>query len=178
MITTIGAFEPVLDMVSTYGPWGLLAQPQGLVPSSATVEGTTTAYFPLSVPTTCTVRRFWWANGATSTGNIIAALYRDAGYKPGAKIGTDTGSTAQGTINQVQFTAPSGGAFVLSPGLWWFALGFSSASTTMFTSNIGSGLDATIKFREATATPPAPATPVESTNGNLYLAGFSTVSSP
>jgi hypothetical protein len=173
-MTRLGPTEPALDMVNVWGGiWGPHSLPILVNPVSQAIAINTTIYFVLNVPTVCTVRRFWWANGATAAGNIIAALYNDAGFKPGARLGT-TAATAQGTINQVQFVAPSGGDFAIPPGTYWLALASSSGSSTFFGGSLAIGPASTMMMQEATATPPATATPVERTSSNAFVCGFST----
>jgi hypothetical protein len=174
--------EPVLDMVGTYGPWSrVIGTPVfSTIPGGQAWEAANrTVYHPIYIPTKCPVRRFWWVNGATVSGgaNLRAALYADDGtYKPGRRVDT-TGATVQGTANQIQFANANG--VVARPGLHWIALGSDLATnTTIFGIGTGLNLVLPLKFQEATATPPAVATPIAAAVAGYYVFGFSTVSSP
>jgi hypothetical protein len=173
--------EPVLDMVSTWGPWGrVIGSLVGAAPGSGTFEAANrTIYHPIYIPTTLRVRRFWWINGTTVSASVhyIAAIYADNAYKPGRRIDT-TASTAQGTATQVQFADATVTA-VCQPGLYWVALGAdSNTSTNIFLTGVSLATLGALKYQEATATPPAVATPVAAGSTNYYHFGFSTVTSP
>jgi hypothetical protein len=177
MITRVGQSAPALHLVSTYGVYsplgpGILFQPLSIGLAART------DYYALDIPATHVIRRFWWANGATVSGSrtLIAALYADTGgFKPGVRLGT-TAATAQGTANQLQFAAPSGGDFSISPGLYWMSLACDSVSgaPTGFGANMLTATNLVGAYQEATTTPPATATPVEKTSAVYYLCGFST----
>jgi len=174
-----GYVEPVPPMISPYTfGWGSAAHERvvGSEATSATWESASRAvYMPIFIPTPTILTRVWWANGATTSGGatIEVGLYRDAGYKPGAKI--VSGSATQGTASQVQFVDVTD-TFLL-PGLYWIAVTSSSATnTTMFRGTpADASLDAVLRMQEASASPlPATATPVESAVTNNWLCGFST----
>jgi hypothetical protein len=175
MITRIGNLAPSLDMVSTYGVYGMIAPGQLFTVASVTAAART-EYYALDIPSVMVVRRFWWANGANTTDarTVIMALYGDAGFKPGSKVGT-AGTATQGTINQLQFVAPSGGDFSISPGTYWLAVATSSATNaTMMGASNSTAINAANAFQEATVTPPTTATPLEKTSATFFLCGFST----
>lgn len=177
MTVTPGFVEPVPPMVSPWtAGWGFVTE--GYAPSSpvsASWETTNTGvWFALYVPSVCVAKRMWWANGATVSGNVEAGIYLDGGYKPGAKLIT-TGSVAQATINVVQFADITD--TTLTPGLYWLFLSCSTTSATFFRSTTSLSLDELRRFEQASIGPgsaPATATPVESTNSQIYLFGFST----
>jgi hypothetical protein len=171
---SVGYMEPAPPSVWPTGIWG---QAYGLTsssPVSATFESANRAlYFPISVPTVCVAKRMWWANVSASY-NVDAGIYRDNGYKPGARLAS-TGSTAQGTATEVQFADITD--TVLTPGPYWLAFTCSSTSATFLRSspNFSTVADAFYRFEEASALPlPATATPAESSGTNIYLFGFST----
>lgn len=173
--------EPILPMVSSYGPWGVKYSSADCFDSAAPASITWTAnlaqYYPVLVPTTCVAKQVWWANGATmvATGNVECGIYRDAGFKPGAKL--VSGSALQGAVNQVQFVDITD--TVLTPGLYWMALVMTSGTMTGRSSSIDSTIDAARKFQESSAYPlPSTATPVEATSGAIFLFGFATFSFP
>jgi hypothetical protein len=178
-----GLADVAPSMVSsfTFG-WSAAASEavQTNVPGSSGYEGANKAiYYPILVPTTCVIRRVWWANGDTVSAsyNIDVGVYATSGYAPGARL-VSSGSTAQGTASQVQFVDVTD--TVLSPGQYWLAVTCSSVSATLFrASGYGAAVDAALRFQEASALPlPATATPVESDSINHYLFGFATTASP
>jgi hypothetical protein len=71
------------------------------------------------------LRKFFWCNGATATGNVDCGIYSRAGTKLAS-----TGSTAQSGTSVVQSAAPSAGAMLLAPDSYYLALAASSASAT------------------------------------------------
>lgn len=178
-----GVADVVPPMVGTLTPgWSPIAvmPVASAFPASGTFEAADRAvYYPLRVPTTCVVRRVWWANGGTVNASYLidCGIYADAGFKPGALL-VSAGSTAQGTATQVQFVDVTD--TTLAPGLYWIALASSSTSATIFRSNdMQASQNAAARFQEASARPlPATATPVETTNSQVYLCGFATTASP
>jgi hypothetical protein len=133
-------------------------------------------YLPLLLNASLVARRVWWANGATTSGGatIEVGVYADSGYGPGAKL--VGGSATQGTASQVQFVDVTDTS--LPPGLYWIAITSSSAtSTTIFRASVSTICN--VRFQEESAYPlPSTATPVETSNGSLYLFGFATTASP
>jgi hypothetical protein len=169
-------------MVHPLGPWGSIACGQNAsVPGSGTWPTTDLGFYhPVYVPTTCTARRVWWANGATvnASYNVDVGIYADNGRRPGALI-VSAGSTAQGTANQVQFVDVTD--TTLAPGLYWIAVACSSTSATIFRINPGLARAPGLYFTEASAVPlPATATPVEPSalSGYVHLFGFATTAAP
>lgn len=132
-------------------------------------------YYPISVPTTCVVRRLWWANGTSVSGavNVDVGVYSDSNFKPATRL-VSAGSTAQGTASQVQFVDCTD--TVLSPGLYWLAMvTSSSASGNYMRTSIATGHDHAMRMQQSSALPlPSSATPIESTNTRYALFGFST----
>jgi hypothetical protein len=146
--------------------------------SSGTIESANRAiYYPLFLPSGCTVRRVWWANGSSVSASytIAVGIYADSAYGPGAKL--VSGSAAQGTASQVQFVDVTD--TTLPPALYWLAIHSTNASATIMRNQPAAGSDATYRFQEATGgTLPATATPVEGTDSSFYLFGFSITASP
>lgn len=171
--------EPVPPMIGTHtAGWSQLSEAIATAaPSSATwAEGINVGvWFPLSVPSVCVARRMWWANGATATGNVEAGIYRDGGYKPGAKL-IATGSVGQSGTNTIQFSDITD--TTLSPGLWWLFISCSSSSSTFFQSNIQTAnFDELLRLQQSSIGPgssPSTATPAESGATRIHLFGFST----
>jgi hypothetical protein len=170
-----------LPMVSTWGPWSHSVASLNLAyPSSGTFPDQNRAhYYPIIVPVACVVRRLWWANGAVSEGNIDVGVYRDAGHKPGARL-VSTGSTAQGTVSQLQFVNVTDAT--LAPGTYWLAINADnpSGTTTVLRGSSVAGWNAALAFEEAvgSVTLPATATPVEAAYTQRFLCGFATTASP
>jgi len=178
-----GYVEPVIAMVSTFGPWGhdLGLKALSSVPTSTSGTGTNVAKFqPVHVPTCCVARRVWWANGATAAGNVSVSIYAcTPDGEPGTKI-VECAATAQGTINEVQFADIT--STVLPPGTYWLALATSSSSARiMGTSRGDSSTDAQQSFTQSSITVgsmPATATPSEVSGVTLLVFGFATTASP
>jgi hypothetical protein len=172
--------EPILGMVSVLGPWGREIDQVGVPLTNVWEAASRTVYMPISVPVKCILRRFWWANGSTvnAAANYIAAIYTDVAGKPGRRLNT-TAATAQGTASEVQFVTPSA-TNVLVPGGYWFALASNSATTThIMSASLSGAYGETIGgYQEATATPPATATPATRAGALLWLCGFSTETTP
>lgn len=173
-------FVPVPRLVSLFGPWGFpptLLSAMGS-PSSANYEASDViAYYPIVIPTTCVVRRAWWANGDTVSASytIDVGLYADGGYKPGAKL-VSCGATAQGTALEVQFADVTDTS--LAAGLYWFAIVCSNSAATFIRSGVSTGSDLLYKFKQISGTLPATATPIETAAAEIYLFGFATTASP
>jgi hypothetical protein len=180
-----GYSDVVPSLVSSW-TFGLGMVSEGVAGSTAgsgTYESANRGvWFPLLVPATCTVRRMWWANGATvnASNNIEAGIYSDDGlHKPSTKVIT-TGSVAQGTASQVQFADITD--TILAPGVYWLYLSCSTTSATFFRSSVQSAIYAPlVKMEQGSIGPgsaPATATPAKASSSNIYLFGFATTASP
>jgi len=173
---TPGYDDVPIPMVTPYGVWA----PHGTVttgnPASTAWESANRAvYHPVIIPCTVVAKRLWWANGSTVSAsyNLDVGLYRDAGYRPGAKI-ISSGSTAQGTASTIQFVDITDTA--LAPGIVWLALSCSSTSATVFRTSFSVvARTLHIKYQEASAVPlPTTATPAEAASTAVWHFGFST----
>lgn len=134
-------------------------------------------WYPIWVPTICIARRMWWANGSTvnASYNVEAGLYLDGGHKPGAKLIT-TGSTAQGTLNEVQFVDITD-TTLYGGHLYWLYMSCSTTSATFFRSTLNTTFLPWGHFQQASIGPgsaPATATPAQGADTYVYLFGFST----
>ena len=75
------------------------------------------AYFlPLLLPFPYLVNRFFWGNGSVA-GNMDVGV-----YTRGGKLIASTGAIAQTPASDLQYAAPSGGAFYLDPGEYLLAI--------------------------------------------------------
>lgn len=169
------ASEPVMPMVPVRSRYGLLVG-STTDPTSGTVPANVAMYMPVVLPGPCVARRMWWANGSTVSAsyNIEAAIYRDGGFKPGARLVT-TGSVAQGTATAIQFGDITD--TTLTPGLWWLAFGVDNASATFFRNVVTPQLDNFVSGYTESATIgsfPATATPAEWSGQSRPHFGFST----
>jgi hypothetical protein len=146
----------------------------GTPPANGSVEAVNRAvYFPLIVPVTTIVRRVFWANGTSPSGNGDVGIYADAGGKPGTLL-VSAGTTANSGSNSLQFVDVTD--TTLSPGRYWLAVAFSNGQ--LFRSATSGVTDACVRFQENVMPLPATATPVESSGTNVYLFGFATTASP
>jgi len=172
----VGIIPPMVSLWTA--GWGWVDEGVATTaPSSSAWPATNTAYyFPIYIPTICQAKRMWWVNGATVDAgyNVEAGIYRDAGYKPGAKLIT-TGSVAQGTLDQLQWGEITD--TTLATGLWWLYMSCSSSAATFFRSLPATYFDESFHFQQASIGPgsaPATATPVEGAGLYFPLFGFST----
>lgn len=180
-----GASDVAAPMVSPFSfGWSPLSTMMALsaLPSSGAFDTAgRAAYYPILVPTTCIIRRLWWANGSTvsATYNVDVGVYADSGYAPGVRL-VSTGSTAQGTASQIQFVDVTD--VTLPPGRYWLAIVCSSTSASFFRAVLSSNaFNAAMRLDETSALPlPATATATEAASGALgvYLFGFATTASP
>lgn len=172
--------EPALPMVTTLGPWGLATQLEWMTSNPPTSSSWSLAdravYMPLWVPTTCVIRRVWWANGATTTGGatVEVGVYRSSDYIPTTKV--ISGSAVQGTASQVQFVDVTDTP--IGPGLYYIAVVMSSTTNTTAFISTGNASASRI-FVQTSANPlPATATPAQATSIGVVLCGFATTASP
>jgi hypothetical protein len=177
MSYSVWAGSIIPPMVSAFTPCGVLNSPASNPASGAFESANRAIYMPVLVPVACAAQRLWWANGSAVSAayNVDCGIYADAGFKPGARL-VSTGSTAQGTANQVQFVDITD--LHLVPGLYWIALACSSVSASFFRLSypqVAKGM----RLQQASALPlPATATPADGTDGGLYVFGFATTASP
>lgn len=167
-------------MISTLGPWSVAGKNMSLAPvvsaSTAWELANRTVYVPIQIPTTITVTRVWWVNGATATGSatVQCGLYTNKGGsnpQPGSKI--LSGSATQATANVVQFVNLSP-TVNLSPGIYWIAFTASTTTNTTFFQNTQvAGMVPMVRMEEANAMP-STATPVVSGTVRCWNCGIST----
>lgn len=171
-------------MFSSWSAWAIESGEStyfGSPASGVWATANSVVYQPVVVPVACVVRRAWWANGATTSGqNISAAIYTSTSTGvPGSKL-VETAATAQGTASQVQFADVTDTA--LGRGLYWIALAVASvSSTTLFRVTMTNASAAMVKFGEASITVgalPATATPANHGTQGQWLFGFATTASP
>jgi hypothetical protein len=177
---TKAPIEPVLDMVSTYGPWSPIFF-SGNYPGAATnyEAANRTIYIPILVPLTrgrVTAKRVWWANGnsVNAASTIGVGIYTDISGRPSIRL--TSASAAQAGTNTIQFADCTD--VNLSPGRYWLAITSTATATTTIMTAGNLAFTRTIRFEEATNMP-ATATPVNgSSNSALWLYGFSTQTAP
>jgi hypothetical protein len=115
---------PHLTNFSIYGACFLLRNVDSAInPVSANWTSSDHArYYPMSIPFPYPVRRVFWANGSSGSGNRCFAIYT----KDYQQIYT-TGSVATSGGTALQYVTPST-LFTLQPGDYYF--GFNSSTTT------------------------------------------------
>lgn len=169
------------------GPWsrnGLLPELRGAgVPASATYPAAQRAhYFPIVIPSACTIYRFFWLNGATaSTDNIQVGVYNDndAGTDgPGTAFLRGTSTLASG-INACQFDNVTDTP--IYPGRYWMAIWGGGTTTTLFrvapVASLGRQVNGYLESSLASGLPTT-ATPAQQTTPYVPVFGFTTISSP
>lgn len=153
------------------------------VPASATYPAINRAhYFPIVVPSACTIFRFFWLNGATaSTNNIQVGVYNDndAGTDgPGTSFLLGTSTLASGA-NVCQFDNVTDTP--IYPGRYWLAIWGSGTTTTLFraapSASLSRGDSGYVESSLASGLP-ATATPAQQTTPYIPVFGFTTISSP
>ena len=90
-------------------------------PSVGTPTTNLAYYLPITLEVPHLISSFVWANGSTASLNVDVGIYDLSG----TKVGTSTGSTAQSGTSALQSAAPSGGSFVVGPGVFYVAMQFS-----------------------------------------------------
>jgi hypothetical protein len=166
-------------LVSTWTPgWAVAREFHNKVdPASSTIGTDVVIYVPIVVPVVCPVRRVWWANGASVTGDVDAGVYSDVGAKPGVLL-VSSGATAASGTSALQFVDVTD--TILTPGRYWLAIA-GSGSTNMMRVSISAAFDAAFRYEETLGSSlplPATATPEESTSQRVPLFGFATTASP
>jgi len=78
-------------------------------------------YYPFWLPCQYTVRRVFWGNGSTVTGNKDFGIYTADGT-----LLYSTGSTGESGASAIQYVTPT--AFVLSPGRYYMAVSCSATT--------------------------------------------------
>lgn len=119
--------EPLLSYLSpqSLGPGPIVGVPA----SAAWPANNRVIYIPFWLLRTDTVRKLWWLNGGTASGNVEVGVYRDSAGLPTTRIFT-SGSTAQGTINVVQEVDITD--VRLDAGAYWMAATMSTTAGFMF----------------------------------------------
>lgn len=112
--------------IGTYSRYGTQPAIRGVDGQSAPASQTwTTAnqarYYPMTLPFPYVVRRVWWVNGSSASGNRDFGIYSIGG----ARI-FSTGSTAASGASVPQWVTVT--PFLLPPGDYYFA--FNSSDTT------------------------------------------------
>jgi hypothetical protein len=135
-----GSSMPMPPIVSTMN-WHcvgeqLSANSVAAAASAVWPTANTAIYIPLLVTEDITVTKLWWHNGATASGNVNMALYTGAGAQVS---GTETGSTAQGTINVIQEVNIADTA--LTAGLYYIAIVMDNTTGTMFRHSVGAAIN-------------------------------------
>ncbi len=177
----------VAPFVTPLGPHGLVGGAAAVrlvaLPASATFPAASRAYYyPIVIPSPCTIYRFFWLNGATaSTNNIQVGIYNDndAGTDgPGTAILRGTSTTASGA-NVCQFDNVTDTA--LDKGRYWLAIWGSGTTTTLFrmapSTVFGRTYNGYLQSSIAGGLPTT-ATPAQNTTPYLPVFGFTTVSAP
>ena len=152
-------------------------------PSSATYPAANRAYYyPVVIPSACTIYRFFWLNGATaSTNNFQVGIYNDndAGTDgPGTAILRGTSTLASGA-NVCQFDNVTDTP--LDKGRYWLAIWGSGTTATLFrwapSGSLTRGYNGYLESSIAGGLP-STATPAQNTTPYVPVFGFTTVSAP
>lgn len=168
---------PHLPVLSTLSPESVGTEAGfvfGNVTPASAAWGTTNdaMYCPIALHAPFLVRKVWWVNGGTASGNVDVGVYSMGG----ARI-LSCGSTAQAGTTAIQSAAPSAGSVLLTPGAYYLAIALSSATGTIIQiANAARYMAANGCAQQATALPlPDPATPATVTRTNLPVFGIADV---
>lgn len=124
---------PHLSIFSQYGIGEMIHDTGGtFAPGSSTFTTANYArYYPMSLPWPYLVRRVWWINGSSATGNRNFGIYT-RGF---AQIYA-TGSTAASGASSLQYVTP-GSPILLQPGEYYFAFNCSATTNAVWGKNTG-----------------------------------------
>lgn len=140
-------------------------------PSAANWPSANLALFvPLRLPNSTTIKRFWYISG-NATGNVDIGLYDAAGNKI-----VSTGSTAQGTSNQIDFISVT--STPVSVGDYYLAIAYASTTATPFRAT-SPGVARYLGVVQMASALPLPTTATFAAAGQDYVPwfGFSTLAS-
>jgi hypothetical protein len=105
--------------------------------------------FVLTEPTL--IRKLWWYNGSTASGNIDCGVYTEGGGRL-----FSTGATAQGTISVIQEVDITD--FLLGRGRYYLAISCSSATATLFSNVLSVQLSKMLGWKQMATAHPLPTT--------------------
>lgn len=170
--------EPQPTLVSTFdvpSEWAMFTHANSAI-SGTWIANTYIVYEPIVIQRRVLARAMWWANGATVTSNMGAAIYTDhaTDHKPDRLL-VQTASTAQSGTDQMQVADITD--TVLVPGIYWLALCATSVSSTIYRVSMSIAYSAWHHFQQGGVTPgslPATASPGTGTTNNVYVFGFAT----
>lgn len=109
----------LLPLITSTGPYGIDI---GVGATNTTWPSANRIYYmPVRIPEDCTVKRVFWTNSTSPSGNLNLGLYD----KTGAKL-WETGSTAMTGSNQAQFVDISDEA--VTAGFYYIALQHSATA--------------------------------------------------
>lgn len=69
--------------------------------SSAGGAANRALFYPLYFSDPCVIRKLWWFNGSTATGNVDIGLYTSSAFMPATRVASG-GGTAQTGTNTIQ----------------------------------------------------------------------------
>ena len=109
-------------------------------------------YVPFTLRAPFLVRRLWWANGATVSGNVDCGVYSQDQVRL-----FSTGATAQAGASAVQSVA-LGTAVLLAPGQYFMGLSLSGTATIQMPNPAAIGILILLGVAEQASAHPLPAT--------------------
>lgn len=132
-------------------------------------------FFPVRLGQPRTFTTAWWLNGATAAGNVDVGIYTIAGTTATLVAASTAEAQAGTSAMQVAATFPS---TTVGPGLYYLAMSCSSASATVWRSNVTTvTLRPMAVFQAATSHPlPSSATVVAIANSLIPVFGLSELS--
>jgi hypothetical protein len=158
---------PVISTVSSEGSAGAIRAYANATPATGPWPAADLAiYVPIVIKYPFVVRRVFWVNGTTATGNVDCGIYTAAGVKI-----TSTGTTAQAGTSATQSVALAA-EYRLSIGTYYLGLALSSATGTTFRAAPGIPVIALMGCAQEAGATTLPATMTPATIANDYLPVF------
>lgn len=143
---------------------------RGMAGGNLTWVANLAIYVPISVPFPYEVRRMFWGNGSTASGNVDVGIYTFGGTQM-----YHQGSTAQSGTSQLQYVDPTD--FILSPGKYYLGVVCSAATANLMygSSSVGAAplaMGGVLQEALGSTALPATMTPVEIANSLYPLIGL------
>lgn len=169
-ISSFSHYAPGAEL-NRYGSWNPVTSPASQNWNAANEA----MYIPMCIPWPYILRRFWWFNGATVTGQVSMALLTENGE---SRLCT-TGAVAQSGASAMQYAALTDGDAnhnkLIMPGYYYMAISFNGTTGLVWAT-----LSATVQalriagiLKQATAHPiPTSMTGVAPTVALYPVCGF------
>ena len=156
------------------------ASSSGVVANTAWPAARRIFYVPMYLPMPIVVRRLFWVNGATVSGNVDVGIYSAVDGLPATRL-TNTGASGTAMSGASVLQSVDITDIALGPGSYFLAMMVDNATATMWRSVGGAGATSFKSWGICGETPgsgsalPTTATPVTLASNYLPLFGLTTV---